>query len=152
MRAAWLILLLGFLPWTAAVAQDKAAPSSPVSFHTVDLLIDSGDQHLAAYQMEAVVDAGARIVGIEGGESAAFSEPPYYDPAAIQSDRVILGAFSTLPSDQLPVGQTRVATLHVQTQGNEPPKVEIVETTAADHDGSKIQVKSKAVTRKRKPL
>ncbi len=152
MRTAWLILLLGWLPWTGAVGQPESAPSSPLSFHTVDVFIDSGNRHLAVYQVEVVVNQGARIVGIEGGEVAAFSEPPHYDPRAIQGNRVILGAFSTLPTNHLPKGLTRVATLHVQTQGEEPPQLEIREATAADQDGKKIKVKANTTIRTRKRL
>jgi hypothetical protein len=91
-----------------------------VHFEAVDLFIDPKNQPLAAYQVEFVADASrVKLVGVEGGEHAAFREPPYYDPAALNHNRVIVAAFST--SDGLPQSLTRVARLHVQVSGDAPP-------------------------------
>ena len=51
---------------------------------------------LAAYQIEfSVTNILTKIVGIEGGQHPAFREPPFYDPKAMQQERVIIAAFST---------------------------------------------------------
>jgi hypothetical protein len=113
---------------------DAAAPE----FRWVDVYIDSGNVPLAAYQFELAAETGDfRIVGIEGGEHPAFAEPPYYDPAALQNDRVILAAFST--ADELPTGNTRVARVHVMIEGN-PPQYLVTLSVAATKDGSRIPV------------
>jgi hypothetical protein len=61
---------------------------------------------------------GVKIVGVEGGEHVAFREPPYYDPAALSRDRIIIAAFNT--GRDLPRGKTRVARLHLAITGPEP--------------------------------
>jgi hypothetical protein len=110
-----------------------------VRFIMVELILDSGQQPLAAYQVTlAVTNNGAKIVGIEGGESPAFKEPPYYDPKAIQQERVILAAFSTAPASQLPKGKTRVATVHLQLRGQDSPHCAMEVQVAAGPDGSPV--------------
>jgi hypothetical protein len=105
-------------------------------FETVDVFVDAHDTALAAYQLEFSARAGSiRIAGIEGGAHAAFSTPPYYDPKAMQQDRVILAAFSTGAPSTLPSGRTRVATIHLQVRGSKPPEFQIKLQTAADASG-----------------
>src|SRR5262245_61272542 len=53
-------------------------------FSTVDVYLEAGDRKLAAWQVEISTANAAAIVGIEGGEPAAYREPPAYDPAALQ--------------------------------------------------------------------
>jgi len=114
---------------TLSPAQDQPVPttSSPatsnfdVHFQSVDVTLDPKGQPLAAYQIEFVADAArVKLVGVEGGDHAAFREPPYYDPAALSQHRVILAAFST--SADLPRSATRVARLHVQISGDGQPE------------------------------
>lgn len=110
-----------------------------VRFETVDVFVDSTDTSLAAYQLEFFAASGdARIAGIEGGGHPAFAAPPYYDPKAMQQDRVILAAFTTEDAASLPVGKTRVATIHVQTIGTDPPDFHIRLQAAADAAGRTI--------------
>jgi hypothetical protein len=98
-------------------------PEPAVCFEAVDVYIDSGKAPLAAYQFEfhAVFPddqpGQVRIVGIEGGDHPAFSKPPYYDPAALMHNRVVIAAFNTNNAENLPTGRTRVARLHVQVVG-----------------------------------
>ena len=108
-----------------------------VRFRALDVLLDVGERPLAAYQLELTDLSGKiKIVGVEGGEHAAFREPPYYDPAALMNNRIILAAFST--SSDLPKGKTRIARVHVQITGEgEPaftPKLEV----AATLDGQRM--------------
>ena len=93
-------------------------PGETIRFDAVHVFIDSGTMALAAYQLSLRATTGnVRIVGIEGSDHHAFAKPPYYDPIAIQGDRVIIGAFSTADVDSLPTGRTRIATIHVQITG-----------------------------------
>ncbi|MCU0778931.1 MAG: hypothetical protein MUF86_14880, partial [Akkermansiaceae bacterium] len=128
----------------------EETPTAPERSHflAVDVFIDSHDQPLAAYQIELQAPPGTRIVGIEGGDSPAFSEPPHYDPKAIQNDRVILGGFSTLPELQLPKGRTRVATLHVQNERVAVPEFAVQSATAANAKGGKVKIQTSVEERK----
>jgi hypothetical protein len=91
----------------------------------------------AAYQFELKATAGRiEIVGVEGGEHKAFSEAPYYDPAALMHDRIIIAAFNT--GQDLPAGRTRIATVHLQIIGDAEPRYELKLTVAGDADGKEI--------------
>jgi hypothetical protein len=116
---------------TLAAAQPTGGAASPAQpagrpdvtgprFGYVDVFIDSGGTPLAVYQVELRATAGdIRIVGVEGGESAAFAGPPRYDPAALlDGERIVLGDFST--ADDLPVGRTRIARVHLRIDGPAP--------------------------------
>ncbi|MBL1218978.1 MAG: hypothetical protein D8M59_15975 [Planctomycetes bacterium] len=119
------------------------AVNDGLKFTYVDIYLDSGSWPLAAYQFELAAEVGDfEIVGIEGGEHTAFTTPPYYDPAALQNDHVILGAFST--DDDLPAGKTRVARVHVMINGTQPHYT-IKMQTAATTDGSRISVNTNIV-------
>jgi hypothetical protein len=121
------VILLG------AATRGEAAETA--RFQAIDIFVDS-KARLAAYQIEFFATAGeVMIVGIEGGEHAAFKSPPHYDPRAIQRERVIIAAFNTASSAQLPQGRTRVATIHVQISGDEPPEYRIELAVAAGPDG-----------------
>ena len=118
---------------TTQPAQTTAA----VRFAAVNVYVDSADKPLAAYQFELTAASGSfKIVGVEGGEHAAFTPPPYYDPAALSRDRIIIAAFNT--GRDLPKGNTRVARIHVQISGNEDPQYVVKLTVAASMDGEKI--------------
>ncbi len=132
-----LMLAVSFSP-APNVATDEVASDS--RFTTVDIYLDSGDTPLAVYQLEFKATAGqVKIVGIEGGEHPAFSEPPYYDSKAIQQQRVILASFNTADATELPAGKSRVATIHLQVAGEAKPQYAIELTVAADDRGDPIQ-------------
>ena len=134
-------LLLAMLLGLAAPlqAQQPADEEGRIGFCAVDIFIDSGSAPLAAYQLRfAVTNGVAKIVGIEGGEHPAFRQPPFYDPKAIQSEVAILANFNTAPATELPVGRTRVATIHMQTTGTVPPQFDVKLQTTADAQGHKI--------------
>lgn len=135
----WLTILICAL--AAALFAQQPAEESPVRFRAVDIYVDSGNTPLAAYQLEfSVTNTVAKIVGIEGGAHPAFREPPYYDPKAIQQERVIIAAFNTDKPENLPTGKTRVATIHIETIGAGNPAYELKLQTAGDSAGNKIQV------------
>jgi hypothetical protein len=103
----------------------------------VDIFVDSGSVPLAAYQLRfAITNGAAKIVGIEGGEHKAFSQPPFYDPKAIQNETAILASFST--ETDLPTHKTRIATIHLQTTGSTNLAFEIKVQALADANGNRI--------------
>jgi hypothetical protein len=136
------LLLIGMMLFGPAAelrAQQAADEEGRSRFRAVDIFIDSGSTPLAAYQVEfAATNGGAKIAGIEGGQPEVFREPPFYDPRAMQHERVIIASFSTAPVKNLPIGKTRVATIHLQTRGTLEPKFELKLETAGDAQGQKI--------------
>ena len=136
-------LVLCALLARAAVPASNTAPA--VSFVPVDVYLDTGTKHLGAYQLE-ISAKNAAIVGLEGGDAKAFSQAPYYDPAALQQNRIIVASFST--DADLPAGLTRVATLHFMVTGDgvigpgggggKMPAMESKLVVATDADGKQI--------------
>ncbi len=115
----------------------KYASEQRVRFAPVHIYLDSGDKPLAAYQFELRARTGRiKIVGVEGGEHAAFQEAPYYDPAALMNDRIIIAAFNT--GGDLPHGRTRIATIHLQILGDAEPQYELKLIVAADPEGENL--------------
>jgi hypothetical protein len=98
----------------------EAVPAASPRFSYVDVYLDAKAESLAAWQFEFAAEKGrVTVVGIEGGEHPAFAKnPPYYDPAALGQNRVILAAFST--DNDLPKGRTRIARIHLMIEGDEP--------------------------------
>ena len=145
MMKRWMIVsLTGVCMATLLTATQVARavrPTEPrVRFAPVHIYLDSGDKPLAAYQFELKATTGRiKIVGVEGGEHAAFKEAPYYDPAALAKDRIIIAAFNT--GRDLPRGRTRIATVHLQILGDAEPEYELDLTVAADADGRKLPAK-----------
>jgi hypothetical protein len=111
-----------------------------VRFAPVHIYLDSGDRPLAAYQFELKARTGQiKIVGVEGGAHPAFHEAPYYDPAALMHDRIIIAAFNT--GSDLPHGRTRIATIHLQILGDTEPQYELKLVVAADTEGENLAAK-----------
>jgi hypothetical protein len=96
MKAATLVLSLVAL-----------LPEQESRFVTVELYAEI-DSPIAAWQIE--LDCDAKIVGVEG-----LPEPPYYDPAALQGNRIILAQFTVQPSP--PAGRVLVARVHLMETG-----------------------------------
>lgn len=132
----------------AALGQLRA--DDAVHFRTVDIFVDAHGRSLAAYQIEFRAKSGnVKIVGIEGGESPVFKQPPYYDPKAMQQERVIIAAFSTEAETKLSRSKTRVASIQVQITGEQPPDYVVTLTVAADGDGKKIRAEVTVAERKK---
>jgi len=147
LQYAVLLAMVNFSTSTFA----QTASTNAIRFQAVEIFADSQTAALAAYQVKFNVTSGnAKIVGIEGGEQPAFAEAPFYDPKAIQHERVILAAFSTLPADKLPRGKTRVATIHLQVTGTDELKFETKLATAASSDGRKIAITVSATAKRAK--
>lgn len=119
-----LILSLSGADRPAAPAEEANSPSvaeQSVRFGAVDVFVDPQGQPLAAYQIE--IDAeplGVELVGIQGGDAAAFRDPPYYDPRALMGGRIVIAAFNL--GKDLPSQKTRVATLMVRIPADARPK------------------------------
>lgn len=139
-----------FLALAASLgAQQAALEEGRGRFRALDIYLDSKGTPLAAFQLEvSITNRAARIVGVEGGEHAAFREPPFYDPQAIRNERVILAAFSTNSPALLPTGRTRVATVHLQWFGPDPPRYDLKLEAAADGDNKRIFAQANLEERK----
>ena len=118
--------------------QQKPGPATaPSSFKIVDIYIDSGPTPLAAYEFEFMAMSGdVQIVGIEKGDSPLFGDPPYYDPAALSNNRIIIGSFNT--TNELPTQRSRVARLHLHISGNTRPQYALSLIVAGSRDGTPI--------------
>lgn len=144
MRKITAIILTSVCVMAPVVAQqsehDDMAAEAGVRFAPLHIYLDSGDRSLAAFQFELEATTGQiEIVGVEGGKHKAFSEAPYYDPAALAQDRIIIAAFHT--GQDLPKGRTRIATIHLQIAGDAEPQYELKVTLAGDADGNEIPAK-----------
>jgi hypothetical protein len=125
------------VPGPPVPPEPPAVPAPSVRFETVDVYVDSGDRPLAAYQFTVTSAAGtALLAALEGGEHPAFAPTPYYDPAALVAERVVVAAFST--GQDLPRGNTRVARLHVQVTGDVDATYEATLQVAAGPDGTRV--------------
>lgn len=144
-----ILALLAFGQAAELRAQQPADEEGRIRFRTIDIFVDSRSTPLAAYQVEfAATNGVVRIVGIEGGEPDAFRQPPVYDPKAMQQDRVIIAGFSTADASILPKGKTRVATIHIQVNGDQVPQFAIKLQTAGDSRGHKISATATFAERK----
>ncbi len=134
------IILAGMFlvfPVQAQEFEGDKPKQEPVRFDAIDVYVGSGKLALGAYQFELVAEVGSvTIVGIEGGEHAAYKEPPYYDPEALSKHRVIIAAFNT--GKDLPNGRTRVARVHMQVSGDKKPQYVVKLHVAASADGERI--------------
>ncbi len=132
------LVVWAFIVLFSALAP-AAEPAAATRFQAVHVFLDAKDDSLAAYQIFLRATKGdVKIVGIEGGEPDAFKQPPFYDPKAIQKERVILAAFSTRPKAELPTGKVRVATIHLQVSGHAEPEFETKLQAAANHEAKKF--------------
>lgn len=139
--AAFIIAIILASGAPAARMQEAPAVAGVVRFEAVDVFADSGAAPLAAWQLDfAAATGGIRIVGIEGGEPGVFADPPYYDPAAMRSERVVIAAFSTAAPQDLPRGRSRIATVHVEISGGQDPQYVARLVVSGGPDGAPIPV------------
>jgi hypothetical protein len=142
-RFGWVILIAAMcLPLFGQPENqpgDTPAAAQAPRFMAIDVFVDAGDNALAVYQVEVKASQGdVKVVGVEGGEGV-FSAAPYYDPEAMQGERVIVGALSTLPEAQLPRGKVRVARVHVMVEGAADAVFEARVMAAGGPDGARIE-------------
>jgi hypothetical protein len=143
----------------AFTARPRAA-AAPL-FRFVDVSIDPEGKPLAAYQVElkAACAPGieAKVVGVEGGALAPFTDAPYYDPAALHREgRIVLASYSLLAAEKLPSAKLRVARVHFVVTGAGPadpgsdtparpmPEFTVTLTTAATPQGAAIPARATA--------
>lgn len=144
MKKVIIVILLSISVMVPVLARqsdaDYAEVQPKVRFAPIHIYLDSGNKVLAAYQFELKAAAGqVKIVGVEGGQHNAFKEAPYFDPAALANDCIIIAAFNT--GSELPKGRTRIATIHLQIIGDAEPDYELKLTVAADADANEIPAK-----------
>ena len=129
----------------ACLASGQEFADSP-RFMPVDVVLDSAEP-VAAWQFELTGRQGAiKVVGVESGDSAAFEDPPYYDREATQAgevERLVVADYSLADADMLPVGRTRIATVHVMVVGE--PDLELTLVTAKTADGRSVDASICAV-------
>jgi hypothetical protein len=105
-------------------------------FVAVDVYVEAGDRKLAAWQVEVATGDRATIVGVEGGEPAAYREPATYDPEALRGGNIVLAAFTT---GDAPSGRVRVARLHLME--SERAALEGKMVAAAAPGGARFEAK-----------
>jgi hypothetical protein len=133
---AALLLTVGLM----GMDTDEQTPDDTPRFMSVDVFVDSGEAPLGAWQIEFSGGEDVELVGVEGGEHAAYADPPHYDAAALMHDRVMLAAMNT--TDALPTGQTRVARLHLRVRG--VPTFETTLIAAGNASGERIDATASA--------
>ena len=91
-----------------------------------------------------------QVVGIEGGDAPPFADAPYYDREAVEggsADRIIVASFSMLSAAELPVGRTRVASVHVRVAPGAPPDYRRTLVAAGTPDGRPLDAEISFDTR-----
>ena len=121
----------------ACVAQADAS----VRFEALDIYLDS-EAPVAAWQFELAERSGRmKVVGVENGESATWSDAPYFDREAVslgEADRIIVADYSLAAAGQLPVAKTRIATIHIQISGDAEAEFDLRLVTAVSADGNRV--------------
>ena len=132
---------LVILAFTLLLSPLPAWTDAPVRFAAVDIYLDSPEP-FAAWQFELSDRNGSmRVVGVENGDSPAFSDAPYYDRDAVsnnQADRIIVADFSLNGAADLPSGRIRIATIHIVVSGSAEPDFDLQLVTATGPDGTVV--------------
>ena len=139
---ALVVLGAGATGMRLALAQPEfGAEAAAVRFATIDVYVNSPEP-LAAWQFELSEATGAMaVVGVENGESEAFAGTPHYDLDAVaqgRAERIIVADYSLGASAALPIGRTRVATVHVRLTGAREPAFELQLIAAGNAAGQAI--------------
>lgn len=135
MRARAMSTLAAFL----LVAPPLAAAAERVSFRPLDIVVNSGNESLAAYQVEVTYDnSRVKIVGVEGGGAKGWNPAPYYDGRGMTAGRIVIAAF-VADDKHATTGRTRVARLHLRVEGEGDPELSIRLVTAARPGGERIE-------------
>lgn len=91
-----LTFLFLVIPINGAFSEE---PASGLHFLAIDIQLPAKEANqLEAFQLEIFQlnsTDSYQLVGVEGGEVFGFEEPPYYDPKAINGQRVILAAIKS---------------------------------------------------------
>ena len=148
MRRRALAIGIAAAALTLAVAGIRFAGAQPAAltaaarFAAIDIYVDSAEP-LAAWQFELTEANGAMaVVGVENGDSDAYADAPHYDLAAVaagRAERIVIADYSLAAGDVLPVGRTRIATVHVRLAGNRAPDFELQLIAAGNTAGQPIE-------------
>ena len=142
MRRALAGLALGAGWLGAALLAFPQSSGTDARFAALDIHIETAEP-LAAWQFELRAASGPmRVVGVENGDSAAFGDAPYYDLAPVaggRADRIVVADYSLHPAAELPVGGSRVATVHVYFEGPAAPDYVLSLMAAGGVDGEPIR-------------
>lgn len=115
---------------------------SAVRFASLDVIIESPEP-LAAWQFELSDRSGSMlVVGVENGDSAAFSDAPYFDLDAVaqgRAERIIVADFNAALDAALPSGATRIATVHVRYDAQTDPEYVLRLVAAGNAAGEPIE-------------
>lgn len=133
-----LLLLIALAAVLFGAGAVQPAEDAPMRFFAVEVRIDPQGQPLAAYQVE-VIAKGAKLVGVEGGESDAYATPPQYDPAALHDgggERVIIAAIGD--GNGRPTGESIVAVLHYAIESETDPTPTCVLIAAGDPQANRL--------------
>ncbi len=124
-----------------ALALSAVAVAEEVEFTAIDVYVQT-DEPLAAWQFLLQERNGAmQVVGVENGESPAYTRAPYYDREAVNlgtADRIIVADYSLAKTADLPRGRVRIATLHLMLKSDLQPDFDISLVAAARPDGQHL--------------
>lgn len=115
------------------------AADRPSRFASVDIEIDPKGKPLAAWQIEFAAETGqVTLVGVENGDHPAYiARPPYYDPAALAGNRILLADFTLNPNP--PKQKFRAARLMLEIKGDLEPQFVTKLIAAADDQAKPIE-------------
>lgn len=124
-----------------AIAFPGCVLGGELTFTAVEIYVETAEP-LAAWQFRLAERNGTmQVVGVENGESAAYTRTPYYDREAVNlgtADRIVVADFSLASANELPSGKIRVATLHLMLRGTDEPDYDISLIAAARPDGQQL--------------
>lgn len=130
------LALVAVALWLPAVA---GSAGEEIRFVPVEIILDSPEP-VAAWQFElADRSKSTKVVGVENGDSDAFTRAPYYDRGAVErgdAERIVVADYSLAEESRLPRGRIRVATVHLMVEGEADFELTLV--TATTRDGRPI--------------
>lgn len=145
---ALLLIAVAFVGLFSALGITRDPAKSPATtpdptFIALDVTVDAGERSLGSYQCEITAPPGWKLVGVEGGTPAGgYSAAPFYDPAALKQERVIIAAIATgadtRPLTAAPTGKVRVARLHLAQIGGTPADVRAMMIAAGNAQAERL--------------
>lgn len=127
------------------VLGEEITAQTGVRFKTANLVINTNNKPLAAYQVELLYDKErVTIVGLEGGAIDGFDEPPFYDRIGMEGGRIILAAF-ILDDSKAPQGKICVSRIHLRVADAQPIVLSARVITAAKPGGDSINISAEVV-------
>lgn len=142
--------ILNFVICACLCFASSALAESDLRFASVDIYLETSEP-VAAWQFELSGKYGKmKVVGVEGGESAAYQRAPYYDREAVrlgEADRIVVADYSLADIDELPSGRTRITTIHLMLDSEDDEDIESTLITATTYDGRVIDASISLVLR-----